>query len=262
MLVKLTWNSIGSAPGSLLYPDNAGTQLGEEEHPRLSNSVGDLHVYMHISTLSVDRSTIACIHPILGRPITNLGCQNPSVTGSSDAKLVSEVLGQLHTAWRTPGTSLYGTHWQGTTEFLIVSWPEPKLHVYDHHVCQQSATWALDQTITKTKSRALRMQKPFFWFCPNFIRCSLAVLLYNSFRAVSNGYRKPPVAEYQQSTKYKVHFIPFHSRNHFQRLDVLGPWANSLFKVSVKSVHVQGNIWKWFKKRSILSNSFKIQNQI
>lgn len=102
MLVKLTWNSIGSAPGSLLYPDNAGTQLGEEEHPRLSNSVGDLHVYMHISTLSVDRSTIACIHPILGRPITNLGCQNPSVTGSSDAKLVSEVLGQLHTAWRTP----------------------------------------------------------------------------------------------------------------------------------------------------------------
>ena len=53
MLVKLTWNFIGSAPGSLLYPNNAGTQLGEEEHPRLSNSVGDLHVYMHISTLSV-----------------------------------------------------------------------------------------------------------------------------------------------------------------------------------------------------------------
>lgn len=228
---------------------------------KFSRGLTCLHAHLYVKCRQVNNCIF--IHPILGRPITNLGCQNPSVTGSSDAKLVSEVLGQLHTAWRTPRHFfVFWTHWQGTTEFLIVLWPESKLHVYDHHVCQQSATWALDQSFTKTKSRALRMQKSFFWFCPNFIRCSLAVLLYNSFRAVSNGYRKPPVAEYQQSTKYKVHFIPFHSRNHFQRLDVLGPWANSLFKVSVKSVHVQGNIWKWFKKRSILSNSFKIQNQI
>ena len=114
---------------SLLYPDNAGTQLGEEEHPRLSNSVGDLY-YMStctISTLSVDRSTIACIHPILGRPITNLGhwvaktqVWPAQVMQSWFLKcLASCTLPEGH-----PGTSLYGTHWQGTTEFLIVSWPK------------------------------------------------------------------------------------------------------------------------------------------
>ena len=159
---------------------------------------------MHISTLSVRRQVNNCKYT------SNFGLV-PSPIWVAKTQVWPD---QVMQSWFLkclasctppeghPGTSLYGTHWQGTAEFITffihavvlgwlsyqelafggwlnialryllsflyclclnvrglgMSWPEPKLHVYDHHVCQQSATWALDQTITKTKSRAWRMQ--------------------------------------------------------------------------------------------------------